>query len=382
MGIDEIHDRAMELADEASLLKIKGKFDDALTLFREAAELEMEAAFSLSVDPVSEPSRSILFRSAATLAYEATDYKLADRLVANGLAGYPPAEIENELKDLYEDINFMRHAEAEGIEIAEDGFVFTVAGQATYHGGTLIEHIVERLSRLQAEFYRTVERLLGFEYRINKPVDKKIRNKFNLYLDTQFASSFGIYLLVGTPVDQMHLFPELEIKEEIDGKTVVTEVIECLRILESAKPEQLKDRIPDEAYYDDFVGFAKQIAPDGEQIKTVSFRSGVSDSRRALILRKTRTQIKESLPYTIIDDNDKIIPITLTGQLRRASSPNKGRFGSVGLDSREFGKRVTIKVPIGMMKDTVQPYYEELVVISGYEKNGKYFLNDIHKLDE
>lgn len=383
MRIDQIHEQAMEIADEASILKLRGKPDDALTLFRKAALLEMEAAFNLSIDPESEPSRSILFRSAASLAYDAEDYKLADRLVASGLAGFPPAEIEKELKDLYEDINFMRHAEAEGIEISDDGLVMTIAGQATFYGGTEVDRIVKRLERLQKEFYRTVERLMGFEFRTERPVDAKLKDKFNLYLDTQFASSFGVYLLVGAPKNQRYLFPEFDIKEDVDGTAVIKEVMQCLQILESAEPEQLREKISDEAYYDDFVAFAKQLAPDGQQIKTVSLRSGAYENQKPLYLRKTKEQIKMSLPnIEEQDDDEEIKPITLTGNLSRANKPAKGKFGSVGLDSFEFGKKVTIKVPIGLIKDTVQPYFDETVIITGYEKNGQYYLREIDEYTE
>jgi hypothetical protein len=382
MGIDEIHERAMELADEASLLKLRGQDGEAIALFRKAAELEMEAASLLPAAKESEPSRSILFRSAAFLAYDATDYKLADRLVASGLSGFPPDEIEKELKDLYDDVNFMRHAAAEGIEISEDGLVMTIAGPATFYGGALVDYVIDRLSRLQAEFYRTVERLLGIEFRINKPVDKKIRKSFNLYLDTQFASSFGVYLLVGERSGQLPLFPELEQVDDVDGRAVIREVIECLRILEGSEPEQLRERIKDETYYDDFVGFAKQIAPDGQQIKTVAFRSGATRDQRALILRKTRTQLKDSMPLTNGDGDGEATRFTLTGFLKRATSPKAGKFGTVGLDSRELGTRVTIKVPIGLMKDTVQPYFEESVAVSGYIRDGKYYLSDISELEE
>lgn len=380
---EKLHNEAMRLSDEAFIAKSRGERETALALLIQAASKEKQAADFLPPEEEYEPSRGILYRSAATLAYNSEDYKLADRLVATGLSGFPPPDVEKELKDLYEDINFMRHAEAEGIEISEKGLVMTIAGQATFYGGTEVDRIVKRLERLQKEFYRTVERLMGLEFRTEKPVDSKLREKFNLYLDTQFASSFGVYLLVGAPVNQPSLFPDLDIKEDIDGKAVIREVMECLKILESAEPERLKEKISDEAYYDDFVGFAKQIAPDGQQIKTVSFRSGAYEDQRGVILRKTREQIKMSVPVIEEqDDNAEITPMTLTGNLIRANKPAKGKFATVGLNSFEFGKKVTVYVPIGLIKDTVQPYFDETVIISGYEKNGRYYLKDIYEFQE
>ncbi len=101
-----------------------------------------------------------------------------------------------------------------------------------------------------------------------------------------------------------------------------------------------------------------------------------------MILRKTRTDIKESLPPSEVEKDGKTKPVALTGYLKRATSPNSGSFGTVGLDSRELGKRVSVKVPIGMMKDTVQPYFEEVVIIYGYEKDEIYYLDDIARLPD
>lgn len=97
---EKLHEKAMQLADDAFLAKIRKQDDEAISLLQQAANLEMEAANALSNTPDSEPSRSILYRSAASLAYDAEDYKLADRLIASGLAGFPPPEIERELKNL------------------------------------------------------------------------------------------------------------------------------------------------------------------------------------------------------------------------------------------------------------------------------------------
>lgn len=377
---EKLHDEAMSLVDDAFLAKMQGDKAIAKQLLLEATDKEIQAAGSLPPEEAYEPSRGILYRSAASLAYDAKDYRLADRLVATGLSGFPTADVEKELKDLYDDINFMRHAEAEGIKIAENGFIITVAGQATKHGGSSIDHILKRLSQIQDEFYRTVERLLGLEFRTNKPVDKLIKEKFNLYLDTQFASSFGIHILVGTPQEQLHLFPELKIKGEIEGNTVVNEVIDCLRILESANPERIKEKISDEAYRDDFIGFAKQIAPDGTKIKTVAFRSGGEGASKKLVLRKTKTQLKESILIPQETGAYRTDTFELRGYLRRATSSSSRKFGTIGLDSQESG-RVTIKVPIGLMKTTVQPYFEEMVLISGYIKNNTHFLKDIDILE-
>lgn len=98
--VGELHPKAMDLAEEAFSLRRKGQDDKAKRLFLEALELERTAALLLPVGEDSEPSRSILFRSAASLAYNAEDFDAAERLIAFGLSGYPPPEIREELEHL------------------------------------------------------------------------------------------------------------------------------------------------------------------------------------------------------------------------------------------------------------------------------------------
>ncbi|HFA47501.1 MAG TPA: hypothetical protein ENJ95_00630 [Bacteroidetes bacterium] len=52
-----------------------------------------------------EPSRSVLFRSAAWLAVKAGKYREAERMAAFGLSGNPPKMILDELREVQETIS-------------------------------------------------------------------------------------------------------------------------------------------------------------------------------------------------------------------------------------------------------------------------------------
>jgi hypothetical protein len=47
-----------------------------------------------------EPTRSVLHRSAASLAVECCQLREAERLIGRALAGNPPPDIADELRDL------------------------------------------------------------------------------------------------------------------------------------------------------------------------------------------------------------------------------------------------------------------------------------------
>ena len=108
MNVTEIHRQAMELADQAFVAKLNGEAYKFQAFTRQAFALERQAALLLENDFSSEPSRSVLFRSAASLALECGELREAERLIALALAGNPPTEIAAELRDLFEQVNFQR----------------------------------------------------------------------------------------------------------------------------------------------------------------------------------------------------------------------------------------------------------------------------------
>ena len=76
---------------------------------RQAYENELGAANQLRDPSSPEPTRSILFRSAASLAVDCNELREAERLIGIGLSGNPPPDIAEELRDLFEKVNFQRH---------------------------------------------------------------------------------------------------------------------------------------------------------------------------------------------------------------------------------------------------------------------------------
>jgi hypothetical protein len=94
------HSAAMEKADEAMVARRENRLEDANRLFREALRLESEAAMTLMESLEEEPTRSVLFRSAASLAINGEMPAYAAYLIACGLEGNPPPEIREELRGL------------------------------------------------------------------------------------------------------------------------------------------------------------------------------------------------------------------------------------------------------------------------------------------
>ncbi|MEO1404416.1 MAG: hypothetical protein AAFV72_24630 [Cyanobacteria bacterium J06635_1] len=73
--VQELHQQAMDLAEQAGLQKLRGNTSLVQEILREALELETEAARMVADDLSAEPTRSVLHRSAATLAVECGSYR-------------------------------------------------------------------------------------------------------------------------------------------------------------------------------------------------------------------------------------------------------------------------------------------------------------------
>lgn len=99
-NLEALHQAAMNLVDQAVLARQRGDTDAALTFAREALAKERAAADLVADQWDLEPTRSVLHRSAATLAVECHELRDAERLIGRALAGNPPADIADELRDL------------------------------------------------------------------------------------------------------------------------------------------------------------------------------------------------------------------------------------------------------------------------------------------
>lgn len=104
-------------AEAAFVAKLRGDLEQASKLTRQAFENERAAAELIANQLDAEPTRSVLHRSAATLAVNCGELQAAERLIATALSGNPPTEIAEELKDLFIQINLRPYLQRHGINI-------------------------------------------------------------------------------------------------------------------------------------------------------------------------------------------------------------------------------------------------------------------------
>ncbi len=248
--VKTLHRQAMERTDLALGARQKGEAERALVYFQEAYELEEKAASLLLNEYESEPTRSVLLRSAASLALDCNRIIEAERLICAALLGHPPEEIAEELRDLLEQVYFQRHLDLRGIALYEDEIQMSIAGKAIGHGIAPAEAFLERVEKTETLLYRTAERQQNKPYRDRGRRDKALQENLALYVTVPRAASFAVTFRVGKPEQQLDLFGSL-------GEQVIDELFSCLELFANGDDGKLKDRIQEEAYYRNFVGLAR-----------------------------------------------------------------------------------------------------------------------------
>jgi len=117
--VNVLHREAMDLAELAQVAKLRGEVDRSNDLLRQAFTQESSAAALIANHWESEPTRSVLHRSAASLAIECGELEMANRLIAIALSGNPPSEIAEELQDLFIQINLRQYLQRRGVALDE-----------------------------------------------------------------------------------------------------------------------------------------------------------------------------------------------------------------------------------------------------------------------
>lgn len=356
----EQHNKAMELVDRAVLAGREGKTDVERELFRKAFELERKAAMAFVGEYGTEPTRSVLFRSASAIALDAGLSRKSERMAAFGLSGNPPDSIAVELREMYERASFARHLSVKDIELLPNEFQVSLwSGTQAGYGIVSKNELTLRLDKTEGLIGRTLARKHGIEFQENSSVAREHRGKVQTFVSTPRAQSFAFTVRVGAS-------PQLDLFSGSSSRDIVEELISCLDLFNQGQEDKLRDRIHDETYYRNFVYQARSLAPDGEKIKGVGLTASIEGKNRQISF-KPRSQLQPKPPEPDKHDEDEVgEKVKIVGLLSAASSL-KGRYVKILPDQETKSQK--IKVPKGMLRDIVAPYFHENVVVEARKTN-------------
>jgi hypothetical protein len=370
----EQHDQAMALADDADVASSRGDVEGALRLFRLAFDLERQAAEQTATAFELEPTRSILHRSAASLALQLKEYRECERLVCRALAGDPPAEIADELREIWEQAAFSMHLKVKDFDLSDNHLVVSMWGRAVGVGFASCSEVVERLSSTQKLLYRTAERNTMQPYRDQGDVPKIIRDDFHIWASVAKAASYAFVLRVGGREAQESLFTQRQ------AGGVVDEVMTCMELVSRHKYPVIERRINNSAYYQNFIGLTRQIAPRGKEVTSVGFASRSGTSSREVVIVQPKMRRTTGAPLFVEGRESDARSVTVHGVLLFADAR---RVASNTIEVHDpHGVTHSFLVPKGLMADVVRPYFNKTVTVSGTRRGSVTTLELITGFDE
>lgn len=346
----ELHRSAMDFAAQGFMAQMRSAPQDAVSLFEQALGLELAAIAELP-EPV-EPTYSVLHRSAGWMAIHCRQFRQAEQLACRALAGNPPSDVADELRDVLEQSNFHRHLDLNEVAIGQWEIGMNLVGRAVASGVTNLTCLLPRMESMRKLLHRTTQRLLERPYRPQVP--KYIHDHYPAFASAPRSGSFAISLRLGHPAAAAPL-PGL-----FGPAQVISEFIDLVAMVNDNDMGAVERRIPDPAYRNNFVGLVRGVAPDGNDIRQVGFAVNDGGDIRTVAFTKLRSQIRIIDAATALDASDRI---EVTGMLRYAAASARNSSRIKILDT--YGQEHDIQVPSEMMDDIVRPMWNSSVTVAG-----------------
>ena len=276
----------MDLAEQAFVAERQRDALLAKRLYARALELEQAAAECLLLSEVGEPTRTVLHMSAASLAKKCENLPLAERLACQGLAGFGPEELRDDLRNLIEDINFSRHFEVDNYSLGDDEFQLSMTGPAVGYGVAEASQFTPRAEATTSLLTRAAERLENLPWRTSGQASKKIRDNFKTLISVPLAASFAVRVKLSSRSREVPLFEKTHDRQQ----DVLEEMNACLSLAEARDFRRLADRISESVYYRGFLSDASAVAADGRSVTGVGYTGLSGDS--VVILRN---EVREAM---------------------------------------------------------------------------------------
>jgi hypothetical protein len=307
-----------------------------------------------------------MFRSAASLALNAGLFRDAERMVAIGLSGNPPEPIADELRNVYENINFEKHLQVRGVTLSDSDIQLSLAGSAVGYGMIKANEFIKRAEIFNDMTIRVAERLLNKPFREKGRVPKEIKENFETYYSIPRAASFALTLRVGYKPKTYELFERNDIQA-----VVLDEIIENIKMVNNKDEKKLKEKIINEDYFSNTLALIKKLSPDNREVNLVGLTTTRNGDDNMVAFTRLNEEIKIA-PIIHNLDVSEMEEIVISGTLEYANAPK----GDIRLKTEE-NEYYTIYVPKGLLADIVKPYWEENVTIRGRRQDKKIFFEDL-----
>jgi hypothetical protein len=364
--IRQLHDKAIGLAQLALVARQKGEFEKAENLARQAYEYESQAANLIPSDESSEPTRSIMYSSAASLAFQCKKFEESLQLIAKGLSGFPPSQVKEELKTLWEQVNFEAHLQVRGVVLSPEELQLSLQGNVVGPGIIPYDEFLRRIEAMYSILSRTVQRKMKRGYQRTGRLAGMYRY-FTPALSVPRAGSFAITFRLALPSEHQKMM-------FVDTTEIIDEILTGTEFINKGDEERLKELIREEAYYLNFVSLVRKMAPDGDNINLV----GLTSNKRQVGLTRQYKDISLVSPVEVSAET-RFQHIELKGVLNYAKARKEDILGLTTEDNRNL----YVHVREGM-DDLVRSYFDQKVSVTGaYDiRYKRIYLEDIQPVED
>ena len=365
----EHHHIAMDYAAKGLMARMRGHTEEAASHFEQALENELAA-----IDKLPQQSGlgwSILHRSAATMALDCEDFRMAEKLASTALAGDPHPEVADELRDVWEQANSQRHLELKGVELAPDEIQVSLAGGDVGWGFVRFTELNGRVQNVSKLMARIMERMENRPFRQRGRMPRELADRSELFVSTARASGFAVTVRLSSPNK------ERTNHEDLNTSEIVDEFMDLMELVNGARIEEIQERIPDAAYLHNFLDLSSRIAPDGDRIRQVGFTVLRLGTQRSVEFTRSAADIRPARPGPRTY-RDQAVPQPLVGLLlgADATGPKNDRISIVDDES----VRHEVHVPSGQIEDIIGSHWESRVSITWSRRGRQMLLQDINRV--
>lgn len=369
MTIAEKHNHAIDLAEEAFAF-LDSNMDQAIMLFKEAYEIEKNLAEAIDPIEENEPSRSIFFRSAASLALNAKLFRESEIMVSKGLIGYPPDEIANELRDIFDQVNFERHLSVEGVSLNHNQVQLSFVGNDVGYGYIRSSELISRIEIFTDIAKREVEKRSKKQFRI-KGRPGKVVEMYPTYIRAQMAGSYKVILQIGQ-IEKDYTLSLFKDNFSIE-ENIIDSILADIELINQNDISKLSENYTEEqkSYFDFFLSSIKTFAPDGDKIKMIGLTVIRNGKEQKVMFNRKRSEIRLTLAEPNYGDFDFSLDdaenpyLIVEGILDLAQSKPNSKYIEVTDEKNETYK---FEISEGKLAAIVRDNYEDRVRVTGIKK--------------
>lgn len=363
--IDKLHAEAMELVGKAMFLKDQDP-STYKKIMGDAFKIEKQAADLVYPKTEAEPGRSIIYQSAAHIAYDIERYEEAKDMIYSALSGTPPLRIATDLNNLLESIQFCRHLNQENMEISQNTLNVSLYGPCVGEGMVEWDAFTKRIAALRKMLMRIIQ-WNKFPTIFNSNKMFELKKDYPTFIKSLQPGCISVGLKVA--VDETH---ESNLVDREIIETAISELAYDVELLNNEDFDSLKARIRNEGYYNSIVELYREMLPDGKNITGINLVAKVNDEPLTVCITKTKPEFEyqretdsEQDPVVSAEIGSELI---LSGALRMADGRKNNPYVKLVVPSDPV-KEYKVYLDEATIDDVVSAYWDAHVALKVLKKS-------------